>query len=104
MLIVTSNAVPDPATLGETDGWAEPHVLVVLPGSGWTRAELRATQASATVIEYLQRPAGTIRVMQDVLDAMRQTVRQPKGSLAGGGVRHPSSQPPNHALRTSGRR
>lgn len=57
MLIVTSNAVPDPATLGETDGWAEPHVLVALPGSGWTRAELRATQASATVIEYLQRPA-----------------------------------------------
>lgn len=81
MLIVTSNAVPDPATLGETDGWAEPHVLVALPGSGWTRAELRATQARATVIEYLQRPAGTIRVMQDVLDAMRQTVRQPAGPI-----------------------
>ena len=46
-----------------------------------TRAELRATQASATVIEYLQRPAGTIRVMQDVLDAMRQTVRQPAGPI-----------------------
>mgnify|MGYP002653766044 CR=1 FL=1 len=42
MLIVTTNAIPAASDAAAMEGWAEPRVLVVLPASGWTEAELTA--------------------------------------------------------------
>ena len=81
MLIVTTNAIPAASDAAAMEGWAEPRVLVVLPASGWTEAELTAIQSRATVIEYLQPRATFSALMGDVQDMMRQTVRPVTGPL-----------------------
>ena len=81
MLIVTTNAIPAASDAAAMEGWAEPRVLVVLPASGWTEAELTAIQSRATVIEYLQPRATFAALMGDVQDMMRQTVRPVTGPL-----------------------
>lgn len=81
MLIVTSNAVTP--TLDRTPllVWPGPHVLVIRPGSGWSRSAIAGAQPAMTVIEYLQPQGRTVDLLRDALAAMRRTVQPITGAL-----------------------
>lgn len=81
MLVVTSESLPqDPEGLLACP-WHGPRVLVLLPGNELSRVEVRDFATTHYVVDFLQRPASTGALLNDVLSFLRHEVERAEWPL-----------------------
>lgn len=81
MLVITCEVKSGVAASGWADRWSGPRVLVALPGSTRTPAELQALEGRFIVVECLQHPVSAAWLLCEIMARLRHVLVQPDWPL-----------------------
>jgi hypothetical protein len=81
MLVATSEVKNGVATSDWADRWRGPRVLVALPGSTRTPAQLQALEDRFIVVECLQQPVSAAWLLCEIMTRLRHLLDQPDWPL-----------------------